>query len=225
MRVQIAGISTLEDALTAERAGADAIGFTLGLPDGPHNGLDESKTRSIVEALPPFVVPVVITYHTTAARLVPLCRQTGVSTVQLHGGAEMGEIATMRAVLPGLKVILAVHVTGEEALAAAREAAAVADAIILDSVDAASGRRGATGIVHDWAVSRRVVAESRVPVILAGGLTPENVGRAIGEVRPWGVDVHTGVERPDGTMDPVRVRSFVEASRRAWMELLPQHGR
>jgi phosphoribosylanthranilate isomerase len=215
VRVQIAGISHVEDAVAVERAGADAIGFTLGLPSGPHNGLDEHRARAIIRALPPFVTPVLITYHLTAAVVVPLCRYLGVATVQLHAPAPLLEVAAMREAIPGLKVVLAVSVTGAEAAATARARARYADALILDTYDPASGRHGATGKTHDWTVSRAIVDQAGVPVILAGGLSQENVGDAIRIVRPWGVDVHTGVERPDGSTDPDRVRAFIAAARTA----------
>jgi phosphoribosylanthranilate isomerase len=207
-RVQVAGISTLEDALACERAGVDAIGFTIGLPTGPHNDLDEAAAARIVRALPPFIVPVLITYRVTAAEVVPMCRAIGLSQVQLHAPADPAEIARMREAIPGLKVILAVNVTGPEALDLARERARHADALILDTYDPATGRHGATGKTHDWSLSARIVEAVEVPVILAGGLNPANVAAAIRRVRPWGVDVHTGVERPDGTTDHDLVRAF-----------------
>jgi phosphoribosylanthranilate isomerase len=212
LRVQIAGISYLDDALAVERAGAEAIGFTLGLPSGPHNGLDEHRAREIIDALPPLITSVLITYHTTAAEVVPLCRYLGVSTVQLHAPAEASEMERMRRELPGLKLILAVNVTGPEAIAVAEQRARHADALILDTFDPATGRHGATGKTHDWALSRAIVERVAVPVILAGGLTPTNVAEAIRAVRPWGVDVHTGVERPDGSTDHQFVRAFVAAA-------------
>lgn len=215
VRVQIAGISTLEDAFAVERAGADAIGFTLGLPTGPHNGLDERGAAAIIRALPPLVVPVLITYLVTAAEAVPLCRALGVTTVQLHTRADPPEIAAMRAAIPGLKVILAVNVTGAGSVAEAVATAAHADALILDTYDPATGRHGATGRTHDWAISRRIVETVPVPVMLAGGLRPENVAEAIRQVHPWAVDTHTGVERPDGSTGHDRVRAFIAAVRSA----------
>lgn len=215
VRIQIAGISNLEDALAVERAGADAIGFTIGLPRGPHNGLDEWRARDIVRALPPFITPTLITYHDLAVEVIALCRTMGVFTVQLHGGAEPAQIERMRESIPGLKVILPVHVTGPEALACAAEVEPLCDAIILDSRHPATGKSGATGVTHDWSISAEIVRACSKPVILAGGLTPENVGEAIATVRPWAVDVHTGVERSDGTTDHDRVRAFVKAVRAA----------
>jgi phosphoribosylanthranilate isomerase len=213
MRVQIAGISTLEDALATVAAGADALGFTVRLPTGVHDGLTEAKARSIIAALPPFVASVAITYVAGAREAVDLCRYLGVTTLQLHGPFPIPELAMIRAGLPHLKLIGAVHVTGGEALARARGLQRHVDALILDTFDAATGRHGATGLTHDWAISAEIVAAVRAPVILAGGLTPENVGEAIRIVHPWGVDVHTGVEAPDGKRSPTKLRAFIQAAK------------
>src|SRR5215468_656792 len=209
VRVQIAGVSTLEEAVALERAGADALGFTVRLPSGVHDGLTEAKARGIIAALPPFITSVAITYVDTARAAVELCRYLGVTALQLHGPFPTQELPLIRAALPHLKVIRAVHVTGPEALAQARALERRVDALILDTYDPATGRHGATGKTHDWALSRQIVAALRTPVILAGGLTPENVAEAIRTVQPWAVDVHTGVENPDGTRNFAKLREFI----------------
>lgn len=216
MRVQIAGVSTLEEALEAERAGADAVGFTLRLPTGVHDDLTEARARSIVSCLPPFLATVCITYVETAREAADLCRYVGVGVVQLHGAFPVGELPLLRAAMPNLKIIKAVHVTGPEALQEARPYVRQVDALILDTYDPATGRGGATGKTHDWNVSRQLVEQLQTPIILAGGLTPENVAEAIRAVRPWAVDVHTGVENPDGTRNFARLREFVRAAKHAW---------
>jgi phosphoribosylanthranilate isomerase len=213
VRVQIAGVSTLEEALECERCGVDALGFTVRLPTGVHDGLTEAKARSIVAALPPFIATVAITYVDNARETVDLCRYLGVDTLQLHGEFPTQDLPLVKVGLPNLKVIRAVHVTGREALAKARSLERHADAIILDTYDAASGRHGATGKTHDWSLSRQIVEQSRVPVILAGGLTPDNVEEAIKTVRPWAVDVHTGVENEDGTRSFEKIREFVQRAK------------
>jgi phosphoribosylanthranilate isomerase len=215
VRVQIAGVSSVEEALAAERAGADALGFTVRLPGGVHDGVTEAKARGIIAALPPFVASVAITYVDTAREAVELCRYLGVTALQLHGKFPTQELPMIRVALPHLKLIRAVHVTGPEALAQARSLERQVDAIILDTYDAATGRGGATGKTHDWTISGRLVAGSRVPVILAGGLTADNVAEAIRVVRPWGVDVHTGVEGADGARDLSKIRAFIERAKRA----------
>jgi len=95
------------------------------------------------------------------------------------------------------------------------------DAFITDTYDPATGACGATGRTHDWSVSRKLVELSSRPVLLAGGLTPDNIRQAIGQVRPAGVDAHTGVEGPDGRKDPALVRRFVAEARAAFHALAP----
>jgi len=215
MRVQIAGVSSLEEALAAEQAGADALGFTVRLPTGVHDGLTEAVARGIIAALPPFIATVAITYVDTAREAVDLCRYLGVSALQLHGPFPTQDLPLIRAALPHLKLIRAVHVTGPEAVAQARALERRVDALILDTFDATTGRHGATGKTHDWTISRDIVAQVRAPVILAGGLTPDNVAAAIAAVRPWGVDVHTGVEDADGSRNLAKTRLFIERAKAA----------
>jgi phosphoribosylanthranilate isomerase len=213
IRVQIAGISSLDEALAAERAGADALGFTVRLPTGVHDGVTEAKARSIIAALPPFVTSVAITYVDNAREAAELCRFLGSQALQLHGEFPVHELPVLRVALPHLKIIRAVHVTGSEALAQARALDRWVDAIILDTYDPVTGRGGATGKTHDWELSRKIVVASKTPVILAGGLTPDNVTEAIRTVQPWGVDVHTGVEDADGTRNVARIRAFIERAK------------
>ncbi len=215
MRVQIAGVSTLEEALAIERAGADALGFTVRLPHGLHDDLTEDRARAIIAALPPFISSVAITYIDNAREAVELCRYLGVSTLQLHGEFPTQEIPLLRAGLPHLRIIRGVNVVGPESIELAREVERRVDAIILDTFDPETGRHGATGKTHDWSISRTIVEKARVPVVLAGGLTPDNVGKAIEAVGPWGVDVHTGVENGAGLRDMELVAEFVRNAKAA----------
>jgi phosphoribosylanthranilate isomerase len=215
VRVQIAGVSSLEEALAAEQAGADALGFTVRLPNGLHDDLTEAKARSIIAALPPFIASVAITYVETPREAVDLCRYLGVAALQLHGPFPTQELPLIRAALPHLKLIRAVHVTGPGALAQARALERRVDALILDTYDPTTGRHGATGQTHDWSISRQIVDHIRTPVILAGGLTPDNVAEAIRIVQPWAVDVHTGIERADGTRDFSAIGAFVARAKAA----------
>ena len=213
VRVQIAGVSTLEEAEAAEQAGVDALGFTVRLPGGIHDGLTEGKARGIIAALPAFLTSVAITYVDNAREAVDLCRFLGVGALQLHGQFPRQELPLVRAALPHLKIIRVVHVVGPDAVRMARSVERDVDALILDTYDSATGKAGATGKVHDWAISQEVVRSVRTPVILAGGLNPANVAAAVRAVGPWAVDVHTGVEDADGRRNLSKLRDFVRAAK------------
>jgi len=221
VKVQIAGVSSLDEALAAERCGVDALGFTVRLPHGIHDGLTEEKARGIVAALPPFVAKVAITYVDEPREAAELCRLLGVDTLQLHGEFAVRDIPLLRAAQPHLKIIRAVCVTGDEALAEAVQLERRVDALILDTFDPATGRRGATGKTHDWRISREIVERAAVPVILAGGLRPDNVAEAIRIVQPWAVDVHSGVEDEDGTRNLDKIRAFVRAAKSVELAAAP----
>ncbi len=183
-RIQVAGVSSLVEALFCKKAGADAVGFTLGLPDGPHDGLTTEKAATIIGALPPRLLSVVITYLGSAKAACELAMLTQPAAMQFHGGMSDKEVVLFRSICPGVRIIGRVTVLGKESL---EEAASFRpplwDVIILDSFDPCTGRKGATGLTHDWSISAKIVKIASVPVILAGGLNPGNVAEAIHEVR------------------------------------------
>ncbi|MDA0841687.1 MAG: phosphoribosylanthranilate isomerase [Planctomycetota bacterium] len=215
MRIQLAGISNLEDALAAIDAGVDSLGFTLRLPKGPHNGLEDEGARDIIHQLPPFASPTLITYIDTGLEAADLCDYLGIRIIQLHGEIDQFEVARLRGLRPGIKTIKSIIMKDESAIDEANDWQERVDAFLLDTFDPATGKTGATGMTHDWEISRRLVHEISRPVILAGGLNPDNVGEAIRIVRPWGVDSHTGVENEDGTFSKERAIAFVNAARHA----------
>lgn len=216
--VQIAGIRSLEEARMILDAGADWLGFPLRLE---HHGEDlpEGEVASIISALGIGERAVLITYLEQAEPIIGLAARIGCRRVQLHGDITIGEVIRLREAAAGLTLIKSLVVRPgnlAELLRMSREFGSLADAFVTDTWDPATGARGATGKPHDWEVSRRIVEAAPVPVILAGGLTPENVGRAIAQIRPAGVDSHTGIEGAGGMKDPARVRAFVEEARRAF---------
>jgi len=214
MRIQIAGVSSTEEALRLTALGVDGLGFTLRLPSGLHDGLTECAARAIIAQMPPLIGTVVITYVTAVREAVELCTYLGVNTLQLHAPVATGVMHEIKRALPPLKIIKSINVTGPQAVDDALRAAHEADALILDTYDPATGRHGATGKTHDWRISREIVQRCPKPVILAGGLRPENVAEAIHTVQPWGVDVHTGIENYDGTRNWDKITAFIAAARR-----------
>lgn len=222
-RIQVAGVSTLKEALFCKSVGIDAVGFTLVLPEGLHDGLTPEKAGEIICKLPAGLISVVITYEDHADAACRLVTMTQAVAMQFHGGISEEELLLFRRIYPDVKTIGRVNVVGEKSLEeAALFRPPIWDALILDSLDPFTGRKGATGRTHDWSISERIARTASVPVILAGGLNPNNVAEAIRTVRPYGVDAHTGLENSDGTRNFDKIRAFAQAALEALLERDPR---
>lgn len=211
--VKICGICSPEDLRASVEAGADALGFLVGLDYASEEQVSPVDAAALVRQVPPFVSTVLVTHRTGPSEILELCAAVPASTLQLHGDFPVDRIPELRDAFPHLKIIKAVHVIGPQSVDQARMAAKQADAVLVDT--RTPTRLGGTGQVHDWSVSRAIRdAIHPTPLVLAGGLSPENVLAAIEKVRPFGVDVNTGVSREREVKDPARVRAFVHAARR-----------
>lgn len=218
--IQVAGIADEGEARMLIDCGVDYLGFPVGTPVHREDGTEADVVR-IIESIGSQERVVLITYMDHAEGISALCRRTGARIVQLHGDIEPDELARLKRTDPDLRIIKSIIIGEPDRPVTRTDVALLAryvDAFITDTFDGSTGARGATGKTHDWRKSREVVACSPHPVILAGGLNPCNVRRAIGEVRPAGVDVHTGVEDATGSKDPDLVRAFVSAARDAFIE-------
>lgn len=217
--IQVAGIHDTAEARAVIASGVRWLGFPLRLPVHAED-LSEATAAALIAALPGDVQAVLITYLDRADEILAFGRELAVPVVQLHGDIALGELETLRRQAPALGIFRSLVVGLHDAAALearVRREAPLVDAFITDTYDPSTGASGATGRTHDWSVSRRLVACSPRPVILAGGLTPDNVAAAIAAVRPAGVDVHTGVEDPTtGRKCPAKLRRFVAAARRAF---------
>jgi phosphoribosylanthranilate isomerase len=205
VRVKICGITSAEDGLTAARAGADAIGLVFWPRSPRHVGLDQA--RAISRAVPPFVLRVGVFVDAGADEIARAAGAARLDVAQLHGSEppEAFDALCVRGIKalrvgPGFDPADAVRYEGKAA------------GLLLDTH--AKSAPGGTGETFDWTLAREL--RPRVSyLVLAGGLTPENVGRAIAEVRPDAVDVSSGVESAPGRKDADKVRAFIEAVRSA----------
>ena len=209
--IQIAGIIDQAEAEMLQRCGVAYLGFPLRLPVHQEDISEESAAR-IIRRLHPPVFGVLITYLDNGREIAEFCASLGACIVQLHGDIAIEELAQLKEIAPELLTIksLVVGLHTEDALESmmVRYSDHV-DAFITDTYDPATRASGATGKIHDWSISKRLVEMSDRPVILAGGLNPDNVGRAIVEVRPAGVDSHTGVEDDSGRKSREKVEEFI----------------
>ena len=203
MRVKICGLTNLPDALAAVEAGADALGFMFY--ERSLRKVSVSAAAEIVRALPPFVSAVGVFVDPTPEQInetLAICR---LSAVQLHGSEKPEFCRRLRC-----PVIKAFRSEGSNSLESIR--AYETQGWLLDSF--VPGKIGGTGAVFNWDLATRAVSWGR-PVILAGGLTPENVAGAVKQVRPFGVDVSSGVESEPGKKDPAKMRAFIVAAKMA----------
>lgn len=219
--IQVAGVIDMREAQLLVDCGVEYLGFPLRLPVNKED-LSERDAAAIIGALVPPQAGVVITYLDDAMDIVDFMRPLGTDIVQLHGDITAEELSRLKWLRPNLQVIksLVVGQHPREALVAMVETlSSMVDAFITDTFDTETGASGATGKTHDWLISRQLVEISDRPVILAGGLTPENVREAIRYVRPDGVDTHSGVEDASGRKDRRKVEEFVAQARAGFAAL------
>ena len=210
-RVKICCISSVAEAHAAVAAGADAIGLVSAMPSGP-GVIGEGLTAAIAAAAPPALGTFLLTSEVEPAAIAAQQRRCGVNTIQLCDALDASAYPTLREALPGIVLVQVIHVRGERAVAEAVDIAPMVDGLLLDSGNPTAPVKelGGTGRVHDWALSRRIVAEAPCPVFLAGGLKADNVAEAIRHVHPYGVDLCTGV-RTDGALDAAKLAAYMGA--------------
>ncbi len=214
-RVKICCILSRDEAALAIRHGAHAIGLVSAMPSGP-GVISEERITEIAASVPPAVATFLLTSEQLPDAIIAQQRWTRVSTVQLCDRLEPGACQKIRHALPGVKLVQVVHVQGPEALDEACEVAADVDAVLLDSGNLALPVKelGGTGRTHDWDISARIREALPVPMFLAGGLRPDNVAEAVKRVRPFGIDLCSGV-RTDGILDERKLSAFIDAARSA----------
>ncbi len=210
-RVKACGTTGQEDLEAAVDAGADAIGLISEVPVDTHREISPERARSLAAAAPPFVTTVLVTMPERPEEAIELVERVGADAVQLHGTLEPDEVASVREVVAA--TVLVVLEAGETDAATAGAYDAVADGLLVDTP--AVGGGGGTGETHDWELTQELTADLDSPLVLAGGLTPENVADAVSSVEPFAVDVASGIENAEGRTDPDAVRTFVERAKNA----------
>jgi phosphoribosylanthranilate isomerase len=216
--IQVAGVIDQAEAQLLVKSGVEYLGFPLRLPVH-HADLSEDEAAAIIRSLKPPTRAVLITYLNRAGEIVEFCHSLGASIVQLHGEIDASELRSIKERHPTLAIIkslvIGLHPV-EQLLELVQRTALYVDAYITDTFDPSTGACGATGKTHDWRLSRQLVRYSPLPVILAGGLTAENVRAAILAVRPAGVDAHTGLEDVSGRKSQEKVKQFVSEAQEAF---------
>ncbi len=211
IRVKICGLTGARDVADAVAAGAAYVGFVFFEKSPRHVGIEAARALAI--EVPPGVAKVALTVDADDAALDALCAAVPLDMLQLHGGESPARVAEVKARY-GLPVMKAIGVAGAGDLAAIDAYAGVADQLLIDAKPPPGATRpGGNALAFDW----RLIAgrDWPLPWLLAGGLTPENVGRAVARTGARQVDVSSGVEAAPGQKDAARIRAFIEAARAA----------
>jgi phosphoribosylanthranilate isomerase len=210
VRVKICGLTREEDLAFAVNMGADAVGFLVGVPESPRN-LTLKRAKNLLLKVPVFVDKVVVTIPKSIEWLSEVNNRLRPSAIQIHGNKKL-DSKKIQDRIKDTMLIKTIYVTENCLDEKTLEDLKTFDAILLDSFS--KNQYGGTGKVHDWKLSRKIKeAIVPIPVILAGGLTPDNIKEAILSVKPYAVDVASGIEINPGIKDHKKIRAFIETAK------------
>jgi len=212
MKIKICGIKTEHDLAAAINSGADAVGFITDVPVDSPRKITLTEASRLISKVPVFVTSVLVIMPENALQAVRMIQAARPVAVQIHNALPLSELVKIKET--GVKLIKTIQVyrdsKADMLIKQIKQFSGVADAILLDT--ALDGKTGGTGVPHNWEVSSKVVPNAGIPVILAGGLKPENVGDAVKCVRPYAVDTASGVET-GGKKDEKKVMDFINNAR------------
>ena len=207
-RIKICCISSIDEAKMAIEFGASALGLVAKMPSGPGVITDE-EILQITKSIPPTIASFLLTSETSAEKIIEHHKRTFTNTIQIVDKLTEGTYQKIKEALPAIKIVQVIHVIDESTIEEAVRISYLVDALLLDSGNPNLKIKvlGGTGRVHNWTISRKIVAQSKVPVFLAGGLTSENVRQAIEQVQPFGIDLCSGV-RINKKLDQKKLEIF-----------------
>ena len=207
--VQMAGIRNKEDALMCVECGVDIIGLLVGQKHTSDDFITKEMARDIKKALPKNVLTTLITHLENAKEIIDIAAFIGVDYIQLHSNIEEIEVEKIKKALPRVKLIRLIHIFAGKVLTDISKIKH-GDFFITDSINEKTNQVGGTGLVHDFSIDKMLVEKLDKPVFVAGGLTPENVGKVVSLCKPNGVDVNSGCRAKDGSRDRQKVIDFVK---------------
>jgi len=210
IRIKICCINSISEANTAIEHGADAIGLVAKMPSGP-GPIPDELIRQIAQYVPPFIGTFLLTSETSAAEIIEHHHRTRTNTIQIVDILSEGTYSQIKEALPYVKIVQVIHVIDSKSVELAIKLSESVDALLLDSgnPNLKIKELGGTGRIHNWNLSRQIRDKSKCPIILAGGLNPENIRQAIEEVQPFAIDVCSGV-RTNDLLDRKKLANFVK---------------
>jgi len=211
VRVKICCISSVDEALTAIKYGASALGLVGNMPSGP-GVIDDNLINLIAKIVPPPVSTFLLTSETKVSEIINHYKKVNTSTIQIVDELEERQYYQLRNELPSVKLVQVIHVIDNNSVKEAVEISEFVDVILLDSgnPNLSVKKLGGTGWAHNWELSKRIREEIKIPLFLAGGINKDNVREAIDFVEPFGLDLCSGV-RTNGQLDERKLEDFFNA--------------
>jgi len=214
VKVKICGITREEDLEAACKLGADMVGFIIGFTLSPRS-ISLERAKRLFNLIPNGVRSALVMVPKSIEEILETYSHLKPDVIQVHG--EFSDLRFLKRRLPETKIVRAVPVIGAESIKRAINEAAYFDGVLVDSHVA--GKLGGTGVTHDWSISRLVRdAIYPKPLVLAGGLNPSNVAEAVKVVKPYAVDVSTGVELSPGVKDHMKIEAFIKRAKGVMLE-------
>lgn len=213
MKIQIV-CRDIEEAKFCCENGVSSIGLLVGQKHFSKEFISKEQAREIVKIIPPFCTATMITHLESADEIIKIIKFAGFTTVQLHSYLSEGEVKKIKNALPYVKILRLVHIGSDGKILNNLDENFIGDAIFTDSLNAKENRVGGTGLLHDYNTDAEIVKNSKVPVIIAGGLNSQNVKDIILKVKPWGVDCNSGCAT-NNVLDRAKTLAFVKAVREA----------
>ena len=207
-RIKICCISSIQEAEMAIKLGASALGLVSEMPSGP--GVISMETIKLIAAsVPPPIATFLLTSKQNINEIIKQHEYCRTNTIQICDDLMVGTHKELKEALPGISIVQVIHVRGEESIADVLAIQNDVDVILLDSGDRSRQVKelGGTGRTHNWKISLKIREELDIPIFLAGGINPDNIAQAIGQVHPFGIDLCSGV-RTDGKLDEIKLQQL-----------------
>lgn len=207
-KIKVCCISSAEEADTAVKLGAYAIGLVSEMPSGP-GVISEKLIKEISERTPPEILTFLLTSKQSVKEIIEQHKRCGTNTIQIVDRLIAGTHEELKSKLPGINIVQVIHVNDESSIEEAGQVSKFVDYILLDSGNQKLKVKelGGTGRTHDWTISRKIVEAVDVPVFLAGGINPDNIKEAVEFVHPFGIDLCSGV-RTNGKLDENKLKQL-----------------
>jgi len=213
-RVKICGIKNQADLQTALQAGSDAIGFLVGQTHPSNDFITPKQASTLQKQIPPFSQSILVTHLNNPQQIANIAQTIGTNNIQLHGTITIKQIQHLKQLIPNSKLILAVHIQKQQLIHTTiqqlQQTQPLIHAFLFDTYCPTNNKIGGTGKTHNWDYTATIAKQLNKPTIIAGGITPQNAQLAIDTLKPYAIDINTGVENQQKQKCPQKCKTIIQ---------------